>query len=88
MQNSRPKIKVPFQPVDLIIELTSITILILMIIYTIIEYTNLPETIPTHFNAEGIADDFGSQINCLAFTCNCNCALCWIVYDKQISTSS
>ena len=59
--NDRPKIKVPFEPIDIIVEVISMTILVLMTIYTIIEYKNLPESIPTHFNAQGIADDFSGK---------------------------
>jgi uncharacterized membrane protein len=62
MQNSRPRINVPYQQIDIVIELISITILLLMFVYTGIEYANLPDTIPTHFNAQGIADDFGSKM--------------------------
>jgi uncharacterized membrane protein len=32
-----------------------------MLGYTIYEYNTLPETIPTHFNAKGEADDFSSK---------------------------
>ena len=58
----RPKIKVPYQSVDILLELLSITLLLLMFGYTIIEYASLPETIPTHFNARGEADDFGDKL--------------------------
>ena len=59
--NNRPKIKVPFEPIDIIVEVISMTLLLLMLIYTIIEYKHLPETIPTHFNAQGIADDYSDK---------------------------
>ena len=58
---NRPKIKVPFEPVDIIVEVISMTALLLMIIYTIIEYKHLPDMIPTHFNAQGIADGFSDK---------------------------
>lgn len=54
--NDRPRIKIPFQSIDIVIELLSITILLTMIGYTIVEYNALPDTIPTHFNAQGVAD--------------------------------
>lgn len=59
--SNRPKIKVPFEPIDIVAEVISMTILVLMTIYTIIEYKNLPESIPTHFNAKGVADDFSDK---------------------------
>src|SRR5690606_34233705 len=59
--SNRPKIKVPLEPIDIVVEVISMTILVLMTIYTIIEYKNLPESIPTHFNAKGVADDFSDK---------------------------
>jgi uncharacterized membrane protein len=59
--NKRPRIKVPYQTVDVFLEFLSITLLILIFGYTIYEYNTLPETIPTHFNAKGEADGFSSK---------------------------
>jgi len=56
MNSERPKIKVPLQTIDIVIELASITILLLMWIHIILEYSGLPETIPSHFNGAGEAD--------------------------------
>ena len=61
MKNDRPRIKVPFEAVDIIIEIASITLLILMWSYCIAKCSFLPYTIATHFNADGIPDDTGSQ---------------------------
>jgi uncharacterized membrane protein len=63
MNNGRPKIKVPFEGIDIILELTSITIIILMWLYLIIEYPGLPETIATHFNGKGEADGYSNKMN-------------------------
>jgi len=57
----RPKIKVPLQQLDIVLELVTISLLLLTCIYAIVQYSNLPETIPTHFNAAGEADDFGHK---------------------------
>lgn len=59
--SNRPKIKVPFEPIDIIVEVFSMTLLLVMLIYTIMEYKGLPDTIPTHFNAQGIADDYSDK---------------------------
>lgn len=59
--SNRPKIKVPFEPIDIIVEVLSMTFLLVMLIYTIMEYKGLPDTIPTHFNAQGVADDFNDK---------------------------
>ena len=61
MNNKRPRIKVPFETVDIIIDFVSVTLLILMWCYCIINYMDLPDTIATHFNAEGKPDGFGSK---------------------------
>lgn len=61
MYNDRPKIKVPYESVDYVMELVCIALLILMWAYAIVEYTSLPDIIPTHFNSAGIADDYGSK---------------------------
>ena len=61
MKTDRPKIKVPYQQIDTILELVSATILIFIIAYTIISYSELPETIATHFNAKGEADGYSSK---------------------------
>ena len=60
---NRPKIKVPLQAVDLILDLLSLTLLIVLIAYTVTSYSDLPDTIATHFNSSGEADGFSNKIN-------------------------
>ena len=62
MKTGRPKIYVPFQSIDILIELLSITLLLLMWIYLILEYQSLPEVIASHFNANGKADGFSNKL--------------------------
>lgn len=61
MGNERPKIKVPFEPVDFVIEGLSIIFLCLMWIYVGIEYSGLEETIPSHFNGRGEIDGYSNK---------------------------
>lgn len=61
ISTNRPKIDVPKEPIDLIIDLSSATILILIIVYTLIVYPELRETIPIHFDGSGQADGFGNK---------------------------
>jgi uncharacterized membrane protein len=61
MSNERPKIKVPLEPIDIIVEMITLSVLALMIIYIFIVYNDLPHTIPTHFNGEGEANGFGNK---------------------------
>jgi uncharacterized membrane protein len=63
MKTNRPKIEVPFEPLDIVVDLISVTLYILMIVYTAINYGDLAATIPTHFNASGEADSFGDKIH-------------------------
>ena len=60
--SKRPRIKVPYQSIDIFFELVTITLLILIIGYTAYVYMSLPDTIPTHFNAKGEVDDYGQKI--------------------------
>ncbi|WP_052184103.1 DUF1648 domain-containing protein [Psychroserpens sp. Hel_I_66] len=61
MKTNRPKIKVPLQPLDIVLDLISATLILITIIYTAMNYGDLAETIPTHFNAAGEADGYGSK---------------------------
>lgn len=62
MSNSRPHIKVPYETIDIIIEFISITLLILMWLYCVINYIYLPDTIATHFDGVGKPDGYGSKL--------------------------
>lgn len=59
--NKRPIIKVKWLMLDYILEITAISILISIFIYAFSHYSNLPETVATHFNANGVADGFGNK---------------------------
>lgn len=61
MKIDRPKISVPNEPIDTIVELVNITLLLLIWVYALYSYGDLPAEIPTHFNGAGQADDFGSK---------------------------
>ncbi|WP_298761778.1 DUF1648 domain-containing protein [uncultured Psychroserpens sp.] len=56
MSNNRPRIKVPYEPLDIVVDLTSVTLLLLMIVYTIMSYSELPDIIPSHLNVKGEVD--------------------------------
>ncbi len=62
MKSNRPKIKVPFETVDIIVELISVTLLIGMLVYVAISYSDLPEIIPSHFNAQGEVDGYSKKM--------------------------
>lgn len=58
---NRPKIAVPLTPFDIIIECCSIALLIFIWAHLIMAYPNLPEVVPSHFNAAGEADGFSNK---------------------------
>ena len=61
MKTGRPKIDVPLEGIDIVLDIISATLLILLIAYTIISYSELPDTIPSHFNAKGEVDGYSDK---------------------------
>jgi uncharacterized membrane protein len=59
--NARPKLTIELTPADRLLEGVSAALLILLWAGTLLFYSRLPEQIPTHFNAAGEADGFGSR---------------------------
>ncbi|MCJ0742617.1 DUF1648 domain-containing protein [Pedobacter montanisoli] len=61
MENNRPKLKLNLSKFDIIIEVISIIVLLTLAVFTVVNYKNLPDTVPVHFNLAGEADRFGSK---------------------------
>ncbi len=61
MKTGRPKIKVPLEGLDIILDILAATVLILLISYAFISYSDLPDTIPSHFNAKGEVDGYSDK---------------------------
>lgn len=57
----KPKFKIELTTTDRILEITGWASLAVLWIVTLFYFRLLPETIPTHFNAAGIADDHGPK---------------------------
>ena len=57
----RPVISLKWNGLDVFLESISVLTLLLIGIYTLTVYSDLPDQIPMHFNGDGIADDFGSK---------------------------
>lgn len=49
--------------------LLAVVIVALPFLYLGMQYSSLPDTVPVHFNAEGIADGFGSKSSLWLHTC-------------------
>lgn len=60
---NRPLIKIKLQLLDIIIEIAGWLTIIAIWGLLFVNYNDLPETIPTHFDAKGKADNFGSKDN-------------------------
>lgn len=59
----RPKVKLDLTNTDKVFEFTGLTLLIGIWILAILSFSDLPESIPTHFNGAGEADGFGERTN-------------------------
>lgn len=57
----RPKLKIQLTPTDQVFELLGWGVLLALWIWTGTSYSSLPDSIPTHFNAVGEADGFGTK---------------------------
>jgi uncharacterized membrane protein len=64
--NQRPRIKLELRQSDKIFELLGWLSVLGIWTLTLYNYVDLPEIIPTHFNARGKADGFGSKSNILS----------------------
>jgi uncharacterized membrane protein len=62
----RPRIKIEMTRTDKVIELIGLLALLTIWVLTITSYSNLPDTIPTHYNGAGQIDGFGKKVNILA----------------------
>jgi len=61
MNQKKPRIDVPLTPFDLWMDRFSFFIFFAIWTYVVLNYSNIPETIPLHFDAQGNADHFGSK---------------------------
>lgn len=61
--NKRPHIPIELSGFDRIMEAIGVSFLVVIWVWVIYFYPELPDKIPTHFNASGEADDFGTKIN-------------------------
>lgn len=63
--NERPKIKLELTTIDKTFEILGWVSILAIWVLTITSYTNLPDTIPIHYNAAGQADGFGGKTTIL-----------------------
>lgn len=63
MNTDRPQIKVPLEAFDIIIELITALVIIVLIVFTFIQYSEISGNIPLHFDASGKPDRYGDKSN-------------------------
>jgi uncharacterized membrane protein len=59
--NTRPKLSITLMPIDKAIEMLGWLTFVTLWVLTVFNYSSLPDIIPTHFNAAGHADSYGSK---------------------------
>jgi uncharacterized membrane protein len=57
----RPKVRLPLTPADIGLEVASAAGILLIFVITLLAWGNLPEKVPTHFNAAGKPDSYGDK---------------------------
>ncbi len=63
--SERPKLKLELTTFDKILEILGWASILVIWVLTITNYTNLPDTIPIHYNGAGQADGFGGKTTIL-----------------------
>ena len=63
--SERPKLKLELTTFDKTLEILGWTSILAIWVLTISNYSNLPDTIPIHYNGAGQADGFGGKDNIL-----------------------
>ena len=59
--DERPKIKIKYKTADWLFEISAWLIFTILWWLTISNFQGLPDSIPTHYNAAGIPDDYGPK---------------------------
>ncbi|MBK9290500.1 MAG: DUF1648 domain-containing protein [Bacteroidetes bacterium] len=61
MANDRPRIRIQLTKSDIILEISALVLLLALVIYSLVSWTMLPETIPVHFDISGRPDGWGGR---------------------------
>ncbi|MCO0599105.1 DUF1648 domain-containing protein [Peribacillus butanolivorans] len=61
MKKNHPVLKLPKTVYEKLIDIFSLIIIVLNLIYLINEWSTLPDQVPIHFNAKGEADGWGGR---------------------------
>lgn len=61
----KPTLKLKLTRTDQLLEFFGWISLGMLWIWVLASYKSLPDTLPTHYNAAGVADDFGAKANLL-----------------------
>ncbi|MEP7165982.1 MAG: DUF1648 domain-containing protein [Ferruginibacter sp.] len=63
MNFERPILKIKPSGTDILLDRLSSLGLIFLWIFTVVQYSKLPDTIPIHFNASGNIDNYGNKLS-------------------------
>ncbi|PWW05227.1 uncharacterized protein DUF1648 [Paenibacillus cellulosilyticus] len=63
----RPVIRVPRSALELWLEVVNIVVIVGTLIYLLVRWSDLPSTIPIHFDGSGEADGWGNRATLLLF---------------------
>ncbi|MCX6269376.1 MAG: DUF1648 domain-containing protein [Bacteroidetes bacterium] len=58
---NRPTVRPEMAPIDWLLELVALMGVVFLLGFAIYEYPRLPDTIPSHFNGAGVADEYSSK---------------------------
>ncbi len=61
MNTDRPQLNVPLKGIDVMIEILTAIIIILLFVLTFVEYSGISEKVPLHFDASGKPDRYGDK---------------------------
>lgn len=73
---ARPKIKVTLSSFDKTLETICISLILVLWGLTLFAYFTLPDTIPTHYNASGEVDNYGSKTTLIFLPVLCTILFC------------
>lgn len=61
IESKRPKLHIPMSKLEILLEIISVSAVILTWVYLIISWGKMPSIIPTHFNALGQVNGYGGR---------------------------
>lgn len=67
IETDRPKIHPEMGPFDWLLEASALILILTFAGFLLYQYPKVPDTVPTHFNGTGVADEYGDKTTLLMF---------------------